>query len=156
MSYPPPLPPKTNPSPQRRPTYGTYPGDHDAPPPPAEYPRRRPVGLPPRPNPLDNHGSRGTRRQDSYGAPPVNGSGRPFSYDWPTAAQSTASGYDEPKSTLVYPEEALFDPPPPTPTPPPPPPPPRQQGHSRGGNGYASPTEDIFREYTSARPGVND
>ena len=158
MSYQPPIPPKVSPTPRRRPTYGSYPDNFDDPPPAPDYPRRRPVGQPPRPSPTDNSGSRVPHRQASYGSPPVDGGGRPSNYEWPKAAQSTASGYTDQKSTLVYPEDVLNEPAPPLP----PPPPPRlplqgQRKSSRTGNGYPSPTYDSYgQDMNTVAHGVGD
>src|SRR5271170_4930998 len=126
MNYPPIPPSKSTPSPpRRRPTYGEYHADQYN----DDYnnnnktysagPRRKPVG---RTATADNYGSRTHGRSDSYGAPPVVASRQntvPSTYQWPQAAQQAASGYNEPKSILVYPEEFVFEQPPPPPLPPP-------------------------------------
>lgn len=125
MNYPRLHPKPVSNPPKRSSTHGNYPAD--------EYqddiddysqqpfyqpPRRRPVA--PSSNnttsPANLNGPRSPRRQDSYGAPPVSASkGSKFEYKWPQAAQQAASGYAEPKSTLVYPETFEYIQPPPPP-----------------------------------------
>jgi hypothetical protein len=126
MNYPP-IPPNPSPSPstsRRRPTYGADPYHDDdfnnptSPSPPrSSTTRRKPVAQPSRISTVDNYGSGGPRRQESYGAPPVSAGPNtaPMKYTWPQEAQQVASGYNEPKTGLVYPENFVYTPPPPPP-----------------------------------------
>ena len=129
MNYPP-QQSANYPRPQRRPTYGgsswdeDYDGDYDeAPLPPPIAPQRRPLGASTRRPVPDQSGSRGSRPLDAYGAPPVSSpvTGK-HNYNWPQEAQQAASGYTEAKSTLVYPEDFVYEDKPA-------PPPPQQSQH---------------------------
>lgn len=152
------------PRPQRRPTYGgsswddDYEDDYDdAPLQKPIAPQRRPVGASTRRPVADTTGSRVPRHQDAYGAPPVSSpvTGK-YNYNWPQAAQQAASGYTEAKSTLVYPEEFVYED---KPSPPPPPPPPPQQQFQHPARGYPPPDdhyEAYDDPYTPVAQGIND